>query len=148
MSSDVVVNLVKQETSKVTNSLTMHLDTKFNQLTEHTNNEIAKLKESVKEDLQSNMRMQLIKMAVIGMFSFLLALIISRLMTLRQERNNPYYMDYKKAQQEVKKSKTLLKDAREIQEEKQKLAELDKRRQQNIPVKQPEQPAAPTITNG
>ena len=136
-STDVLVNLVKQETDKVKNALTIQIDTKFKDLKQHNVDTFSKLEEDINAQIDSKMQWQLIQLGVGGFFMFLLAIFLSRLLILKQERKNPYYIDYKNKSEELKRSKDLYKSQTGIQEEKVRLESV--KSQLNNPMQYSEQ---------
>lgn len=121
VSTDVLVNIVRQETDKVKNGLTIHLDTKFTELNQKTQTKFDELQENLNNDIDSKMQWQLIKLGVGGLFAFLLAMFLSKLMFLRQERRNPYFIDQQKKTQELKDSNKIIKSQKEVETEKLKM---------------------------
>lgn len=134
--TDILVNLVRQETDKVKNALTIQIDTRFNELSQQTTDNVNQLEENVNQSIDEKMRWQLIKFSIGGFFSFLLAMLVSRFLILRQERKNPFYIDYKNKQQELNQSKALYKSKSDIKTEELKLKSVKEKIQ---PPKQPPQ---------
>lgn len=102
VTSDILVNVVKQETNKVKMELTVKLDTKFNELDNALMEGMKNSENRINESIDSRLSFMLLKWSSGLFFSFLLALFVYHYLTSKQERNNPYYMKYKDKQAQMK----------------------------------------------
>ena len=102
VSTDALINVVKQETSKVKQELVIKLDTKFNELDNALMDSMKESEGRINDNIDNKLNFMLLKWTTGLFFSFLLALLFYHYIRTKQERHNPFYAKYKDKEAQMK----------------------------------------------